>query len=57
MPTYKVVGTYHGKVVATVRAASLLDALKRLENAEEDELEIDEPSKFEYHENNVKQVP
>jgi hypothetical protein len=51
---FTVIGTYHGEVKATVTADSLLEALKKLDNAEEDCLEILEPSRFEFEQENVR---
>lgn len=54
--TYKVTGTYHGKATAKVMAMSFADALNKFQSAEEDSLEIDDPSHFEYREIDIVEV-
>lgn len=56
LKTYEVTGTYNGKCTAIVKAYSLLEALKKLAEAEEDALEIEDPSRFQYNEKDVKHV-
>lgn len=55
MKTYIVIGEYRGKVLATVKADSLLDALMKLSQAEEDSLEIIDTSDFTYREADVRE--
>lgn len=54
--TYKVTGTYHGKATAKVMALSLADAIRKFQNAEEDSLEIEDTSDFQYRESDIVEV-
>jgi hypothetical protein len=55
MKTYTVLGSYDGPALVTVKADSLLDALRKIRESNEDTLDLVDPSKFSYAEADVKQ--